>query len=146
GIPVAVDAHPKYATCLGAAIATGARLASLAPAGPGPSHPGPAVGAAPLTGGDADRAATAPATPPVTPGGGADRASARAAAPQPMAVDLAGTGIAEQIDTTKSTSAAPTRPPGPRGPERPAERAGGGDARRRMLLVAGAVVAALVTV
>src|SRR5262249_37164497 len=93
-----------------------------------------------------DRATTsaAPPTPPVT--SGADSAATSVTAPQPVAVDLAGTGIAEQIDTTKATSAVPTRPPGPRGPERLTEQAGGAAARRRMLLVAGAVVAALVTV
>jgi molecular chaperone DnaK len=48
GVPVAVDAHPKYAVCQGAAISAGARLATAqplwpvdwsSPAAPGPSGP-----------------------------------------------------------------------------------------------------------
>ncbi len=40
GVPVAVDAHPKLAVCLGAAIAAGARLTPVAPGRPLPEeHP-----------------------------------------------------------------------------------------------------------
>jgi actin-like ATPase involved in cell morphogenesis len=55
GIPVALDAHPKYAVCLGAAIATGARLAPDGPA-TAPARPGPDI--------TPGRPAGAPAGPP----------------------------------------------------------------------------------
>jgi YVTN family beta-propeller protein len=38
-VPVAVDAHPKYAVCLGAAVAAGARLSGAALPGDAPTSP-----------------------------------------------------------------------------------------------------------
>ncbi len=45
GRPVAVDAHPKYAVCLGAAIAAAARIGAVLPepVAPPPPPPGPAA-------------------------------------------------------------------------------------------------------
>jgi actin-like ATPase involved in cell morphogenesis/regulation of enolase protein 1 (concanavalin A-like superfamily) len=149
GIPVAVDAHPKYATCLGAAIATGARLDSAPATTPTPptpqtpteSTPTPPTPAPPRPARDVG---VVPKAQPA--GGGTGRADTSATAPQPLSVDLADTGIAEQIDTTTSTSGAPPDwGPTPAGPGE-AEQAGDGSGRRRMLIAAGAVVVTLLTV
>lgn len=46
-IPVAVDAHPKFAVCLGAAVAAGARLSPAARPAPTPVAPEPPTGPPP---------------------------------------------------------------------------------------------------
>jgi actin-like ATPase involved in cell morphogenesis len=127
GIPVAVDEHPKYAVCLGAAIAAGARLAPPAPTRPAapvpaPGRPagpaGPAGPATPAPGFPAPRPGSAAIPVPPPPGpptpesplgpapaardGGAPEGAELLVpdAPAPVAVDLARTGITEHLDTT----------------------------------------------
>ncbi len=64
GRPVAVDAHPKYAVCLGAAIAAAARLHDTSPSALAPAPAAPAVPAALAP----TPSRSAPPAPPALPG------------------------------------------------------------------------------
>src|SRR5215470_13601545 len=138
GIPVSVDAHPKYATCLGAAITAGARLAPVALTVPSSSTPPSGLGIGPVR--------------PVTVGGDPGRADLGGAPPRPVVADLVSNGTAPQMDATAQIdSTAPRTDAGPTGWAAgsgmpPDKQAGNGSSRRRMLIVAGAAVVALLTV
>ena len=124
GIPVTVDAHPKYAVCLGAAIAGAVRLTQpqrrpRSPALPEPQPTWPAVtpqspraGSAPEPGGVAPAQATG-SDPPAARGaegvellaGGPPRKP-----PPNVAADLASSGIRAPVDVALSASPDLTRP------------------------------------
>ena len=112
-LPVALDAHPKYAICLGAAIAAGARLAPAAPAPsgwapppggpPGYRSPPPVPWGPAPTGRPAPHPGTRPGMPAAHPG---------TARPVP--------GPPPQQPTRRPTPRPLPRPaPGPGGPQRP---------------------------
>ena len=104
GVPVTLDAHPKYAVCLGAAIAAGARLAPPAP----PAPPVPTglrrvgrPGRPPAPPRSASPARLPPPAAPVV-------AAAADEPPAPLEVDLPATGITAVVDTFVPTT--PTVP------------------------------------
>jgi YVTN family beta-propeller protein len=171
-IPVALDAHPKYATCLGAAIGAAARLAP--PTRPAPATPSTRTVATTPT---APTTPSSPSTPPgrAEPTDEAARPARPAAAagipvarrppvvhrrlteaPPPLPVDLARTGITERIDRTTSAGATgwtgptPMFPPHPTTPRPPASApptpAPGSPPRRRRRWWIPASVAALLAV
>jgi molecular chaperone DnaK len=126
GIPVAVDAHPKYAVSLGAAIAAAPRVEPAAPVAGPPAAPvagPPAVGRAAVVAPPVDVGRSGPIQPgqmgsdrPTSMAGGphatttvdADPAPDRAEPAVAAAVDLAGTGLTAPTDI-------PVSPPRPAG-------------------------------
>ncbi len=139
GVPVAVDAHPKYAVCLGAAISAGSRLAAAPPAPPRATVPGPA--ARPAAGVPAGAAAGEPesdgmellaAAPDETP-------------PPTVDIDLASAGITTPLDVLLRPVPDPAKPlPHLTGRDEPLTIAHTGDVRRgrriAILVSAGAAV------
>ncbi|HEU4426745.1 MAG TPA: Hsp70 family protein, partial [Pilimelia sp.] len=89
GVPVAVDAHPKYAVCLGAAISAGSRLPAAAPRFGAPPAAAPFATAPPAAApfATAPPAAAPPATAPPVGAPAAEPAVWRppGAAPDPAA-------------------------------------------------------------
>jgi len=167
GVPVSVDAHPKYAVCLGAAVSAGSRLhpgtaraagagagrtmpiwPPLAPPGPTPADVEAGTGVAPATAvapqGTAPPAQTAP--PGVQPSDAGEELLA--AEPVSLAVDLTSAGITEPLDTLLYPAPQPVRAVPPLSSRDEALRVEHtGDARRGrrvLVLVAAAIVAVLI--
>ena len=120
GRPVAVDAHPKFAVCLGAAVAGAARLPG-APTAPAPRPPAPVTRPS-VRGGEPATALLPPAVappawPPSGPGPGADHALPGVPGPGAAHPPAAGT-VALVADLAGAALTAPADRPLPR-PGRP---------------------------
>jgi len=155
-LDVGIDAHPKFAVCLGAAILAGARLEAAAPAGPspvGPPEPPPLEEPWPPV--DAQESVDLAELPDWTPAivaaeaAEAEAAGADVAPPEPVAVqiDLVATGITEAVDTSVATEPAPERwAPVVVARDEPLTIVHTGDRRRglRTAVIAGVLAIALV--
>jgi len=120
-LAVGMDAHPKYAVCLGAAIAAGARLQATAPgaaAAPAPpagpwatAHPQPVQVRQPVQQ-EEPAAGWAPAPEWAPAVVAADAASAQSVPPPELLrvdIDLAGTGITATVDAPVATGPSTAR-------------------------------------
>jgi molecular chaperone DnaK len=154
-LDIGIDAHPKFAVCLGAAILAGARLEAAVPSAPPPTAPVPPPEEPWREAWEPRRTIDLEELPDWAPAlvaaeaAEAEAAGARIAPPEPVAVqiDLVATGITEAVDTSVATEPAPERwSPVVVARDEPLTFVHTGDRRRglRTAVIAGVLALALV--